>query len=207
MKRYWPPLVLIAGTLIAMLSIAFNLTTLNQVGGELVEPQSVRGFESVHGSVIFTIAALLLAAGLLTVWERATEPRISRLVAGAMALGAVGIAAIYWTSDALLVVLVLVGAVLLFAAATALKPPELVANRMLIAAAAAGVIVVTASAAAARSNLLEAQLDLDGIAGQYADTRLAIGYYVALLGMLVATGGAMWMWSTRGKTLAGRSHD
>lgn len=176
-----------------MLSIGLDLT--NSSNG--AAPQSMRGYESIHGSVTFTIATLLLLAGLLTIWPRSTDPKISRLITIAMGLGAVGTAIIYGTSEPLLIVLVALGAAALVWAAIVIGPAELAANRMLILSTVAGGIAVVASAGASRNDLLAEQLAGAGVADQYGDTSLAIGYYIALVGFFLALVGASGMWQQR----------
>ena len=101
-KRYRPHLLLIAGTVITMASIAWELARMNPATAYVVEPWSMRGYESVHGSITFTIGVLLLVAGLATMWERSQQPLYSRAqgrqppgfevqlldITGAQALGA-----------------------------------------------------------------------------------------------------------------------
>lgn len=224
----------------------------------VVEPWAQRGYESIHGSVTFTIGALLLLAGLLTMWSRSTEPMMSRLIAVAMGAGAIGIAAIYGTdektmgggllgwilaglagyvirsavkpfipdtnstvrslvslgvlivatialyaaflgseSDALPVLWVTIAAVVLVGLSVTGKPAELAANRMLIFSVVGAGAAIGLSAAASRFNLLDAQLELDGIVGQYKDTQVTSGYFIALFGILLAFVGAVSLWAKR----------
>lgn len=258
MKRYRPQLLLLVGAAITMASIAWELTRMNPATSYVVEPWSQRGYESIHGSVTFTIGALLFLAGLLTIWERSKEPMFSRLIAVAMGAGAIGIAAIYGTddktmgggflgwviallggyvirsvvkpfipetnttvrslislgvlivgtvglyaallgreSDALPVVWVTIGAVVLVGLAVTGKPAALAANRMLIFSVVAAGAAIGLSAAASRNNLLDAQLELDTIVGQYKDTQITSGYFIALFGILLAFVGAVSLWAKR----------
>jgi hypothetical protein len=98
-----------------MLSIGLDLTT----SSNGAEPQSMPGYESIHGSVTFTVATLLLLAGLLTIWGRSKEPKA-----------------------------------------------------------------------------------IAGVADQYGDTSLAIGYYIALLGFFLAIVGASAMWQQRREAIS-----
>lgn len=258
MKRYRPQMLVLGGAAITMASIVWELTRMNPATPYLVEPWSRRGFESVHGSVTFTIGALLLLAGLLTIWERSKEPMISRLVAVAMGLGAIGVAAIYGTDEksmgggvlgwllavlagyvvqaalmpllpkmsgiarlgislailvvtaailsvtllgssrsALPVVWVSIAAVIVVGIAVTGRPAALAANRMLIFSTVAGGAAIALSAAAARSNLVSAQLELDGVAGKFQDTQITSGWFIALFGILVAFVGAVSLWARR----------
>ncbi len=82
-----------------MASIAWELARMNPQTSYLVDPWSMRGYESVHGSVAFTIGALIFLAGLATMAEQTLRPLYSRLVALAMAFGAIGLAAIYGSDE------------------------------------------------------------------------------------------------------------
>lgn len=241
-----------------MASIAWELTRMNPNTAYVVQPWSQRGYEVIHGSVTFTLGALLFLAGLLTMWERSKEPMVSRLIAVAMGAGAIGVAAIYGTdektmgggalgwilaalggyviqaavkpylpktntavqrglalvvfvvgtlvlsaaflgrsSDALPVVWVSIAAVLLVGLATTGEPAALAANRMLILSTVAAGAAIGLSAAASRTALLEAQVELDGIVGQYKDTQITSGYFLALFGILLAFVGAVSLWAKR----------
>ena len=258
MKRYRPQLLVLLGAAITMASIVWELTRMNPATAYIVEPWSLRGYESVHGSVTFTIGALIFLAGLLTIWERSKEPLISRLVALVMGGAAVGVAAIYGTDEktmgggflgwllavlagyviqaaimpllprmsgvlrlgtsvailvvsavilsltllgtsrsALPVVWVTIAAAVLVGIAVTGKPAELSANRMLIFSTVAGGATIALSAAASRSNLISAQLELDGVAGKFQDTQVTSGWFIALFGILVAFIGAVSLWARR----------
>lgn len=241
-----------------MASIMWELVRMNPATSYLVEPWSLRGYETVHGSVTFTIGALIFLAGLLTIWDKSKTPLFSRLIAALMGAGAIGVAAIYGTDektmgggfvawiiaivagyvaqsaitpllpkmnslartlvslailvvsavilyatllgterDALPVVWVSIGAILLVGVAVTGKPAELAANRMLIFSIVAGGAAIALSAAASRTALLDAQFELDGIAGQFKDTQVTSGWFVALFGMLLAFVGAVSLWAKR----------
>lgn len=258
MKRYRPQLLLLTGAVITMASIGWELTRMNPNTSYLVEPWSQRGYQSVHGSVTFTIGALLFLASLLTIWGKSKDPLVSRLIATAIGAGAIGIAAIYGTdektmgggflgwvlaamggyvirsavkpylpesnpavrslislgvflvgtmvlyavllgreSDSLPVVWVTIAAVILLGLAMTGRPVALAANRMLIFATVAGGGAISLSAAAARHNLIGEQDALDGIVGQYKDTQITSGYFLALFGILLAFVGAVSLWAKR----------
>ena len=99
MKRYRPQLLLLVGAAMTMASIVWELARMNPQTSYLVDPWSMRGYESVHGSIAFTIGALVFIAGLATAFEWSIQPRYSRLMALAMAIGAIGVAAVYGTDE------------------------------------------------------------------------------------------------------------
>lgn len=258
MKRYRPQLMLLLGAALTMASIVWELARMNPQTSYLVEPWAIRGYESVHGSVAFTIGALIFLAGLLVMLEISLKPLYSRLIALLMAVGAIGVAAIYGTDERAMgggalglvlaiasgwiikgvvmpllpkiasgfhaltsltitvvpavvlyvaffgqqssaepVVWVAVAAVVLFGLAATGKPAELAANRMLMFATVAGGAAIGLGAAAARANLLAAQIEADGIVGQYKDTQVTSGYFLAALGMLIGFVGAVSLWAKR----------
>lgn len=261
--------MLVVGSLLTMASIAWELTRMHPQTSYLIEPWSLRGFETIHGSVIFTIGALLLVAGLLTTFEFSLNAAYSRGIALLMGVGAVGVAAIYGTDDramgggiigwalailagyilrkavakvlpnllpelsatihsliglAVLVVGALVLNLLLFGGERTAKPwvwvaivaallaglavvgqhAELSANRMLIFTTVGGWLTIALSAAAARVNLLDAQLEESLLQGQYKDTQITSGYFIALLGMLIVFVGAVSLWAKRRDVIINR---
>ncbi len=242
-----------------MASIAWELARMNPQTSYIVDPWSIRGYESVHGSIAFTIGALVFAAGLLTMLEKSLNPLYSRLIGFAMALGAVGVAAIYGTDERIMgggavgwlvaigvswiikglvaprlpeqlasgiktfsslaivivsafvlnlalfgreftakpVVWVGIAALVIYGLAATGKPSELAANRMLIFSTVFGGATVALGAAAVRANLIAAQFESDGVVGQYKDTQITSGYFLALFGMLLAFVGAVSLWAKR----------
>jgi len=265
LKRYRPQILLLFGAALTMGSIAWELTRMHPATSYLVEPWSMRGFETVHGSVTFTIGALLFVTGLLTAFEFSLKPLYSRLLAFLMALSAVGVAVIYGTDErtmgggligwafallggyiikgivspflpeltstlrsaaslgivvisAVVLNLLLLGtsrsaqpwvwvtiaALLALGLSTTGRHAELSANRMLIFAVVGGGLAVAVSAAASRMNLIAAQLEESGLAAQYKDTQITSGYFVALLGILLAFIGAVSLWAARRDVIINR---
>ncbi len=248
-----------------MASIVWELTRMHPQTSYIVDPWSMRGFETIHGSIIFTIGALVFVAGLLTSLEFSLQPLYSRLLAGAMALIAIGVALLYGSDErtfgggvigwglafiggyaisgiakqwfpkensslytglrlgTILVgglvlnlavfgnsrsaepwVWVSIASILLLALAISGKHAELSANRMMIFAVVGGWLTIALSAAASRMNLLAAQIEESGLAGQYKDTQITSGYFVALLAMLVAFVGAVSLWANRRDVIINR---
>jgi hypothetical protein len=250
-------------------SIGWELTRMHPQTSYLIEPWSLRGFETVHGSVTFTIGALILISGLLTTFEFALKASYSRGIAALMGVGAVGVAVIYGTDDramgggiigwalailagyilrkavakalptilpelsstihsliglGVFLVGALVSNLILFGGERTAKPwvwvaiaaalavglaivgqhAELSANRMLIFATVGGWLTIALSAAAARMNLLDAQLEESLLQGQYKDTQITSGYFVALLGMLIVFVAAVSLWAKRRDVIINR---
>ena len=97
-----------------------------------------------------------------------------------------------------------IASILLLALAISGKHAELSANRMMIFAVVGGWLTIALSAAASRMNLLAAQIEESGLAGQYKDTQITSGYFVALLAMLVAFVGAVSLWANRRDVIINR---
>lgn len=257
-------------------SIAWELTRMDPSTPYLVEPWALRGYQTVHGSVIFTIGALIVVAGLATIWERSKEPPIGRSIAALTGVATVVVTALYakpMTNEAGEVIhsvdvtvtggvpgilLTIVGAYVVYAAtapyvsrwltrvmseflaevlaaiatfviaafvlylllfgtsltaspavwvaivmvllvglATTARPAQLAANRMLIFSITIGGAAIALSAAAIREHLVGEQLALAGVTGQYKDTQVTSGYFIALAGILLAFVGAVSLWAKR----------
>jgi hypothetical protein len=99
LKRYRPQILLVIGAVITMASISWELVRMNPNTTYLVEPWSRRGYQSVHGSVIFTIGGLALIFGLLTMLKVSLEPLWSRLIALVMGIGVAVAAILYGGAD------------------------------------------------------------------------------------------------------------
>jgi len=68
---------------------------------------------------------------------------------------------------------------------------------MLIFSISIGGAAIGLSAAAIREHLIGEQLTLTGITGQYKDTQITSGYFIALAGILLAFVGAVSLWAKR----------
>ncbi len=95
MKRYRPQLLLIFGAVLTMASIVWELVRMAPDTTYIVNPWALRGYQSVHGSVTFTIGAIALIYGLISMLDIALKPTWSRVMAVVMAAGVIAIAAIY----------------------------------------------------------------------------------------------------------------
>lgn len=250
--------MLLVGAAITMASILWELVRMAPDTSYLVEPWSRRGYQSVHGSLIFTIGALTVIFGLLTMWNESLKPLGSRLVALVMAVGVVITTVLYggvdstmgggmvgWivallgayvvanvvrrsiadsssttralaTMGAFVVAAVLlnlllfgssrsagpwvwvaIAAALAFGVAVTGKHPQLSANRMLMLMTMFGWVAIAVSAAAARTSLIAAQRAATGVVADYKDVQVTSGYFIALVGMMVAFVAAVSLWAKR----------
>jgi len=98
---------------------------------------------------------------------------------------------------------VAVGILGLFALAT--PPHGLAANRMLIYASVLGGAVIGMSGGSLRTTLLDAQVATIGISGQYKDVQVGMGWFIALLGIMILFVGSVALWATRRDLIIARS--
>ncbi|MCL1693108.1 MAG: hypothetical protein M3096_05445 [Actinomycetia bacterium] len=98
---------------------------------------------------------------------------------------------------------VAVGLLGLFALAT--PPHGLAANRMLIYASVLGGAVIGMSGGSLRTTLLDAQVATIGLSGQYKDVQVGMGWFIALLGIMILFVGSVALWATRRDLIIARS--
>lgn len=94
MKKYWVRGLGVFGALLTIQSIFWEYARMRPDYGFIVEPWSMRGFDSVHGSIIASIGVLALVSFLLVNWSGAEKPLVGAgitlfIVAGATAIPAV----------------------------------------------------------------------------------------------------------------------
>lgn len=79
----------------------------------------------------------------------------------------------------------------------AIQLPGLAANRMLMAATVVAGTTIAMSGAAIRSTLIRFQGEGDLLNGQYRDTQVTWGYFLANIGAIVVFVGAVMLWARR----------
>ncbi len=93
----------------------------------------------------------------------------------------------------ILIIMVLLGVV-----TSLMKTPSMAANRMLIASALVAGTAIGFSGAAIRSTLIRLQSETDPfIPGQYRDTQVTWGYFLANIGVILVFIGAVMLWARR----------
>jgi len=102
LKKNWTKIALALGPVIMMGSITWEYARNSADYTYLVQPWSMRGYESIHGWIIFVAGVLLLIGGLFTSMERSMQPRYSALIVGYVVLGATVFAA-FFAKDAITV--------------------------------------------------------------------------------------------------------
>jgi hypothetical protein len=88
-----------------------------------------------------------------------------------------------------------IGLLGLFALAT--SPHGLAADRMLIYSSVLGGAVIALTGGSLRTTLLEAQVATVGVSGQYKDVQVGMGWFIALIGIMILFLGAVALWATR----------
>jgi hypothetical protein len=79
-KKNWTKIALALGPVIFIASLSWEYARTNPEYNFLVQPWSIRGYETTHGWIIATMGVLLLIGGLLTSWEGSMKPRVSAAV-------------------------------------------------------------------------------------------------------------------------------
>ncbi len=99
MKKYWVRGLGVIGALLTIQSIFWEYARMRPDYGFLVDPWSIRGYESVHGSIIVSIGVLALVSFLLVSWEKAEIPAIGAGITAFIAVGATAIPAAFGGGD------------------------------------------------------------------------------------------------------------
>jgi hypothetical protein len=95
LKKNWTKVALALGPIIMIASISWEYARTAADYNYLVQPWSMRGYESVHGWVIVLAGVLLLIGGLFTSMERSMQPRYSALIVGYIVVVATIFAALF----------------------------------------------------------------------------------------------------------------
>ncbi|GMQ92549.1 MAG: hypothetical protein BMS9Abin12_0025 [Acidimicrobiia bacterium] len=99
MKKNWTKIALALGPVIMLSSIVWEYARTKSSYTYLVQPWSIRGYDTIHGWIIVAAAVLLLISGLLTSMERSMQPRYSALIVVYTVVAATGFAAVFATDD------------------------------------------------------------------------------------------------------------
>ena len=95
MQKNWTKVALALGPAIMISTITWEYARTSSDYTYLVQPWSLRGFETVHGWIIVVAALLLLLGGLFTSMERSMQPRYSALIVGYIVVATTGFAAFF----------------------------------------------------------------------------------------------------------------
>jgi len=191
-------------TIVAAMVIAGWLIALAFAGGEDV---TVAG-----DSIVAFLLAVAIGIGIAFGATRYAEARSLDAVANALS-GATGtlikIAVIFVVTVLLGLIIgdqttvpahvgILIIMVVLGVAMSLMKTPSMAANRMLIASTLVAGTAIGFSAAALRSTLIRFQAETEPfIPGQYRDTQVTWGYFLANIGIVLVFIGAVMLWARR----------
>ncbi len=99
MKKHWVLGLGIVGALLTIQSVFWEYGRMRPDYGFIVDPWSIRGFETVHGSITASIGALALASFLAVAWKGSQRPPVAAAITLFMAVGATVIAAVFGGGD------------------------------------------------------------------------------------------------------------
>lgn len=99
MKKYWVRILGVFGSLLTIQSIFWEYARMRPDYGFLVDPWSIRGYESVHGAIIVSIGVLALVSLLTVSWRGAERPAVGAAITALIGVGATAIAAIFGGGD------------------------------------------------------------------------------------------------------------
>ena len=99
MKKNWVRGLGVFGALLTIQSIFWEYARMRPDYGFLVDPWSIRGFESVHGAIIGAVGVLALISFLLVNWSGSQRPGIGAAITAFIVVGAAGITAVFGGGD------------------------------------------------------------------------------------------------------------
>lgn len=262
MARNWTRWMPLAAAVLIIQALLWEFARMKPDYGFIVMPWSIRGYETIHGTISTVIGLALLVSALAVLDKRSQNVATSVGIVVAMVVMATVIAAIFgdknidvkglqlfplvnllavvistlslqlarralggkeplWMRFAIWIasfaimngiifpllvdaapslhpaVVVLFVSLVLGALAVAFQPRELASNRMFINVILLAWAVFAFSGGGIRSTLLRKQFELDNIGGQYKDTQVAMGYFVAMIGFALLFVGAVALWAKR----------
>lgn len=95
MKKYWVRTLGTVGSLLAIQTIFWEYARMHPQYGFIVDPWSIRGYETVHGAIIASIGVVALVAFFLVAWNGSEQPSVGAGIIGFVVVAATAIAAIF----------------------------------------------------------------------------------------------------------------
>ncbi len=92
MKKNWTKVAIALGPAIIVASVVWEFARTNPDYNFLIQPWSLRGYETDFGVVYATLGILLLIGGIATAWEGALRDSVSAAVAGYFVIAMTGFA-------------------------------------------------------------------------------------------------------------------
>ena len=99
LKKRWVLGLGLVGSLLTVVSIAWEYARMRPDFGFIVEPWSIRGFETVHGAIAASVGVLALAAVIGVAWHGSERFRNGAAIVVGVALGATAITAAFGGDD------------------------------------------------------------------------------------------------------------
>jgi hypothetical protein len=94
-KKNWSKIALVLGPMIMIASTAWEYARLKPDYNFLIQPWSLRGYETRQGWAILAMGVLLVIGGLLSAWEGSIRPAVSAGVTMFLVAAATGVAALF----------------------------------------------------------------------------------------------------------------
>lgn len=95
MKKHWSKIALVLGPMIMIASVAWEYARLKPDYNFLIQPWSLRGYDTRQGWAILAMGVLLVIGGLLTSWEGSIKPAVSAGVTMYLVAAATGVTAYF----------------------------------------------------------------------------------------------------------------
>jgi hypothetical protein len=96
-KKNWSKIALVLGPMIMIASIAWEYARLKPDYNFVIQPWSLRGYETRQGWAIVVMGVLLVIGALLTSWEGSIKPAVSAGVTMYLVAAATGVTAFFTT--------------------------------------------------------------------------------------------------------------
>jgi hypothetical protein len=94
-KKNWSKVALVLGPMIMIASVAWDYARLKPDYNFLIEPWSLRGYDTRQGWAIVAMGVLLVIGGILTSWEGSIKPAVSAGVTMYLVAAATGVTALF----------------------------------------------------------------------------------------------------------------
>jgi hypothetical protein len=94
-KKNWSKVALVLGPMIMIASVAWEYARLKPDYNFLIEPWSLRGYDTRQGWAIVAMGVLLVIGGILTSWEGSIKPAVSAGVTMYLVAAATGVTALF----------------------------------------------------------------------------------------------------------------
>ncbi len=131
MKKNWTKIAIALGPAIIVASVVWEVARVNKSYSFVIEPWSIRGYESDHGVVFAALGILLFIGGLAVSWEGALKDRASIAITACFVVASTAFAFLLADREITLTVTTVMGVVVatILATATALALRSILGKR------------------------------------------------------------------------------